>query len=66
MQPVVVEEPHVLHDLKRPLVRDDAVVALGDRADVLVVDGHLAAEGAENRRETGVDAREKEDGRSRR
>ncbi len=64
VQPVVVEEPGVLHDLQRPLVGDDAVVSLRDRPHVFVVDRDLAAERAEHRREGGVDAREEHDGRT--
>ena len=58
VQAVVVEEAHVLHLFERPLVGDDAVVPVGDRADVLVVDRDLAADAAEHRREVRVDAGE--------
>ena len=46
-----VGRPHALVlDLgERPLVGDDAVVLLRDRAEVLVVDRHLAADAAEHR-----------------
>ena len=44
VQAVGVEEARILHLLERPLVGDDAVVPVGDRADVLVVDRDLAAE----------------------
>ena len=61
VQAVVVEEPHVLHLFERPLVGDDAVVAVGDAADVLVVDRDLATEVAEDRGEVRVDAGEHDD-----
>jgi hypothetical protein len=60
VQAIVVEESHVLHLLQRPLVGHDAVVAVGDRPDVLVVDGDAPADAAEHRRELGVHTGEDE------
>jgi hypothetical protein len=65
VQPVVGEETRILDDLQAPLVGDDAVVPLGDRAHVLVVDRDLAAERAEHRGEVRVDAGEQHDRRAR-
>jgi D-alanyl-D-alanine carboxypeptidase (penicillin-binding protein 5/6) len=58
VQPVDVPHARVLDLGQRPLVGHDAVVPGGDGADVLVVDGDLAAEPAEDGGELDVGARE--------
>ena len=64
VESVVIEEPGILNLFERPLVGDDAVVAVCDGAQVFVIDRDLPAKRAEDGSEARVDAREDHDCRA--